>query len=260
MIDMHCHVLYGVDDGAECLEDSLAMLKEAQKMGYKGVVLTPHYMLCRNFTSSVHENMDRVAILKKALREADMDLDIYLGSELYYDYALVEKIGTGEFKTLGDSPYYLVETGREGGTSLGMQNFIQKLKFSGGKSILAHPERYDFIQDDPNILLDFISNGTLIQSNYLSLVGYYGSVAQKTLEIMLKHNMVQLLGSDAHQVEGYELYPEAKAAGLKLVGEDKWNELTSINPEKVVLGKGMVEAKPQFYKAPVTKAVIGKFF
>ncbi|MDD4691736.1 tyrosine-protein phosphatase [Eubacterium aggregans] len=259
MIDMHNHVLYGVDDGAECLEDSLAMLAEAARVGYTGVVLTPHYMVYQDYTATVRENQVRLAHLERALDEAGIPITLYLGSELFYDYELVGRIGTGAFKTLGDSPYYLVETGRQGGTALGIQNFMGKLKISGGKTILAHPERYDFVQEDPNVLLEFMAAGTLIQSNYLSLIGYYGGATQRTLETMLSHDMVQLLGSDAHQSEGYALYPEAADAGITLVGKEKWQDLVCVNPEKVILGTGTITTVPHFYKAPATKSVIGRF-
>lgn len=80
MIDMHNHVLYGVDDGAECLEDSLAMLAEAARVGYTGVVLTPHYMVYQDYTATVRENQVRLAHLERALDEAGIPITLYLGT------------------------------------------------------------------------------------------------------------------------------------------------------------------------------------
>ena len=103
MIDMHNHVLYGVDDGAECLEDSLAMLAEAARVGYTGVVLTPHYMVYQDYTATVRENQVRLAHLERALDEAGIPITLYLGSELFYDYELVGRIGG--WRTYAQEPW-----------------------------------------------------------------------------------------------------------------------------------------------------------
>ena len=77
------------------------------------------------------------------------------------------------------------------------------------------------------MLLDFMRNGVLIQCNYLSLIGYYGEPSRRTLEILLKHHMVQLMGSDAHQVEGYERIPRPEQPVL-LIGEEAWNRIMCV--------------------------------
>lgn len=257
MIDMHNHVLYGVDDGAQTVEDSIEMLSKAKEVGFSGVVLTPHYMCYQNFTSSVEENKKRCAVLQEILRRANIDLTLYLGSELLYEYRLVDLVDQGQFTTLGDTDWFLIETIRHGGTSEGVQNFIQKLKQKGYKAIFAHPERYDFVQDDPNILLEFMKNGVLIQCNYLGLIDYYGEPSRKTLEIMLRHNMVQLMGSDAHQVEGYGRYAEAKKAGISLVGEENWQKIMCRNPELLIKNQGGIAVNPKIYSQETKKTVIG---
>lgn len=260
MIDMHNHVLYGVDDGAQSIEDSVEMLFKAKEIGFSGVVLTPHYMCYQNFTSPVAENKKRYETLKKILARAGLELDLYLGSELLYEYKLVDLIDKEEFTTLAGTPWFLVETIRHVGTATGVQNFMHKLKEKGYKAILAHPERYDFVQEDPNVLLDFMKSGVLIQCNYLSLVGYYGEPSRHTLEILLKHHMVQLMGSDAHQVEGYERYPEARAAGVSLVGEEEWNRIMCRNPELLIKNEGGITVNPIPCTEEVKSSVIGRTF
>lgn len=258
MIDMHNHVLYGVDDGAKTVEDSIEMLYKAKEVGFSGVVLTPHYMCYQHFTSTVAENEKRLAVLLEVLSRVGLEMDLYLGSELLYEYRLNDLVDTGAFKTLGSSPYFLVETIRHGGTAIGVQNFMQRLQAKGYKTILAHPERYDFVQEDPNILLDFMGNKTLIQSNYLSLTGYYGEASKRTLEILLTHDMVQLMGSDAHQVEGYALYENAKEAGITLIGQERWDKIMCENPRRVVKNEGRIAMMPKTYVEEVKSSVIGK--
>lgn len=250
MIDMHNHVLFGVDDGAQCLEDSVTMLDTAKEVGFTGVVLTPHYMCYQNFTSPVSENEKRLSQLKEVIRRIGLEMDLYLGSELLYEYKLGDLLDTGAFKPLGDSCYYLIETIRHGGSEAGLMNFIQKLKDRGYQAVFAHPERYDFVQDDPNILIEFMKKGCLIQSNYLSLTNYYGERSRDTLKIMLEHNMVQLMGSDAHQAEGYALYPNAAEVGISVVGEEKWHEIVCTNPEILLAGERKLVPSPKQYHAP----------
>ena len=234
MIDMHNHVLYGVDDGAQSIEDSVEMLFKAKEVGFSGVVLTPHYMCYQNFTSPVAENKKRCETLKKILERAGLELNLYLGSELLYEYQLVDLIDKEEFTTLAGTPWFLVETIRHGGTAIGVQNFMHKLKEKGYKA--------------------------MIQCNYLSLIGYYGEPSRRTLEILLKHRMVQLMGSDAHQVEGYERYPEARAAGIALVGEDEWNRIMCRNPELLIKNKGGIAVNPIPCTEEVKSSVIGRTF
>lgn len=259
MIDLHNHILYGADDGAQTLEDSLTLLKAARQAGFNGAVLTPHFMISRGFTKTSEENRATFDTIVSAMQGIDPTFKLYFGSELFYDYRLVDLIGTNAYTTMGDSGYYLIETGRQGGTALGIQNFMLKLRQAGGKTIFAHPERYDFVQEDPNILLEFMAKGTLIQANYLSLTGYYGKVTQDTIRIMLQNNMVQLMGSDAHQAEAYELYPEAKAAGEAIIGVEKWHELTEINSHKLMEKTGTIDVDPKWYKKALSKTVIARY-
>lgn len=258
MIDLHNHILFGADDGAQTIEESMALLKAAKAAGFSGAVLTPHFMLCRNFVKTIEENQKAFDGIKSRMSVIDPDFKLYLGSELYYDYRLVSLMGKGCFTTLGDTPYYLVETGRQGGTALGIQNFMLKLEQAGGKTILAHPERYDFVQEDPNVVMEFIERGTLIQSNYLSLTDYYGKDTQETMKILLEHNMVQLMGSDAHQPEAYELYSEAKAVGEAIVGKDKWYEITEVNSHRLMAGEAITPS-PTPYKKVLSKSVIARY-
>lgn len=256
MIDMHNHVLYGVDDGAENLADSLAMIEKAVSLGFDTLVLTPHYMTYRGYTAAPALCDRHMAEIETALLKDKVPVRLIAGNELLYDYDLVRVFGAGKFRTIGATDYYLIETTRQGGSALALQNFMHRLHQMGKKTILAHPERYDFVQDDPNVLLDFMAAGTLIQGNYLSLLDYYDHTATATLKIMLEHQMVQLMASDAHQVEGYALYPEAAAVGGQLIGKDAWQRLMTDHP-RAVLANGCIAAEPMPYKKPAAKTAIG---
>lgn len=256
MIDMHNHVLYGVDDGAENLADSLAMIEAAVSQGFDTLVLTPHYMTYRGYTEAPELCHQRKAEIETALLKDKVPVRLIAGNELLYDYDLVRTFDAGKFLPIGATDYYLIETTREGGSALALQNFMHRLHQMGKKTILAHPERYDFVQDDPNVLLDFMAAGTLIQSNYLGLLDYYDRATTATLKIMLTHQMVQLMASDAHQAEGYARYSEAAEIGGQLIGKEAWQRLMVDHP-RAVLANGRIAAAPTPYKKPAVKTVIG---
>ena len=230
MIDIHTHVLYGIDDGSPTIENSLEMLRVAERIGFRGVVLTPHYMSYTNFVSRVTEN-----------------IQLFLGNELYYEPDMIQMVEAGEFTTLNKSNYFLVETMRHDSSVEHLQEFLYRLQAKGYSTILAHPERYDFVRENPNVLLDFIDKGTYIQTNALSLTGFYGSASKETAEIMLEHNMVQFLASDAHRVKSYELMERALERAEEIVGRKKFEQIMNLNPAIVLSNKGTIECSPVEY-------------
>ncbi len=246
MIDLHNHILFGVDDGAQTISDSIAMIKSGVAQGFDTFVLTPHYMIYRGYTSSSKKNKIIFEQIVKSCQAEGISAKLILGNEIQYEFALTEHYAENLYSTMGDTDYYLIETTRQNGTALGILNFVLFLEKQGKKAVLAHPERYDFVQDDPNVLLDFIHRGVLIQSNYLSLIDYYDQKTTETIKIMLEHQMVHLMGSDAHQTEAYELYPRAEAVGVEIIGESQWRTFFTDKAEAFLAGKDfeMIEPKP----------------
>ncbi|MDO4289354.1 MAG: capsular biosynthesis protein, partial [Eubacterium sp.] len=185
--------------------------------------------------------------------EEGVEVKLFLGNELYYEPELIGAVESGEFTTLNQGSHFLVETMRHDSNVAHVQDFLYRLHAKGYATILAHPERYDFIQQDPNLAIDFIRKGTLIQVNALSLIGFYGSRAKETAEIMLSHNMVQFLSSDAHRVKSYELMPRALERAEALIGAKRLKALTWTNPSIVLSGRGTVQTDPQTYASKSEK-------
>ncbi|MEG0509637.1 MAG: CpsB/CapC family capsule biosynthesis tyrosine phosphatase, partial [Eubacterium sp.] len=127
------------------------------------------------------------------------------------------------------------------------QDFLYRLQAKGYSTILAHPERYDFVREDPNILLDFMDKGTYIQTNALSLIGFYGSGSKETAEIMLEHDMVQFLASDAHRVKSYELMEKALNKAEEIIGKNKLGQIMNYNPAMVLGNKDKIQCTPIEY-------------
>lgn len=247
MIDIHNHVLYGVDDGSRSFEESMSMLKTAAAIGFTGIVLTPHYMSYTSYTSTVNENRERHKHLKQFVKQEGLNLQLYLGNEVFYEPDLLPVLERGEFTTLNKGSYFLVETMRHDANKDYFLDFLYRIQLKGYNTIVAHPERYDFVQDDPNVLLTFLDRGHLLQMNALSLVGFYGKYAKKTAEIMLECNMVQFIASDAHRVRAYEKMPEALNIARDIMGLKHFSRIMVNNPAVVLGARGRIAVNPNEY-------------
>ena len=195
MIDIHCHLVYGVDDGAESIDATIEMLKEAKKVGFTDIILTPHYS--NYFHVPADEIQARIDEIKN--KSTDLGLNLYHGNEIYISSHLMEDIKNKETVTLNNSRYVLFELPM-GEKPFYTEDIINSILKDDKIPIMAHPERYRFVQQKPNVLIDYIQRGVLFQSNYGSIMGRYGIEAQETIKKLLTHNMIHFLGSDNHKV------------------------------------------------------------
>lgn len=234
MIDMHSHALFGVDDGPETIEESVQMLEAAIAAGFDEIVLTPHYMPHGKWQPDMETIQYNFDFLNRVKDKLGLPVKLYLGSEINYSYFLPDLICENKYKNYADNCYFLLETERRGASAEALIQTVKRFNDLGFSCILAHPERYDFIQDEVEVLEDFIKEGCLIQSNYLSLIDYYKKPTKDTLIQMLNKGYVHTLGSDAHQSEGYELYSKAQAIGKSVAGPKYWKEITEDNPYTLI--------------------------
>lgn len=248
MIDIHTHILPGVDDGSKTFEESVNMIRCARDEGFRGIVLTPHFHTENRMTSTVAENKKRFLMLKKAIRAQGIDTFLFLGNEVYYTSEIIGLVGKGYFETINGSRYLLVETMRYSLDFYSLEVFLNKLRGKGYIPIIAHPERYDFIQEDPNVLIRLIQDGNLAQLNLLSLIGFYGEAARDTAEILLTHNMIHFLASDAHRVKTYRNFSPALDEAKALVGKKKIKMLLDENPKRVLVNENIPIPEPTYYQ------------
>lgn len=233
MIDIHSHILPGVDDGAESIEESIAMSKIYLDNGINKIIATPHYI--EGFESvSREKNTEALEILRDALEKNHLNLEVYLGNEIYITMDIFDYIERGIVSTLNNSRYVLIEFPMFD-IPLYSENIIYELLLKGYIPIIAHPERNAKIIENPNILYDFIMKGVLAQLNLPSLEGRYGERIKITAEILLKHNMIHFVGTDAHSKD--KRAPKVRK-GLQilksLVDDEKYNEITSYNALKIL--------------------------
>ncbi|QCR23634.1 tyrosine-protein phosphatase [Pontibacter sp. SGAir0037] len=198
-VDMHSHILPGLDDGADTLERSLELVQAMKDQGYRKLIMTPHIMsdFYRNTPAGIRE---RLQILKQAVEEAGIDIELDCAAEHYLDEGFMEKLlNKEELLTFGDN-YLLFETSFLN-EPFNLREAIFKMRSFGYKPVLAHPERYTYFYgkfDDLVALRDF---GVLFQPNLNSLVGYYSPAAREVAEKLVNLGLVDFLGSDAHSMK-----------------------------------------------------------
>lgn len=200
LIDIHCHVIPNIDDGADNISTSLEMCKIAQEDGIYGIIATPHYIY-GVFDNERDLVCAKVIELNNNLKEKDINIDIYPGCEAFIFPELPKLVEEGKVCTLNNSQYVLIELPMESIPKY-TDNVIYQLKLSGYTPIIAHPERNAVINSYPDVLFNLISRGALSQVNASSLAGLFGKNVMKTAATLLRHNMVHLIASDAHTIGG----------------------------------------------------------
>lgn len=239
MIDIHTHIIPKIDDGARSVEETFALIKEAETAGITDIILTPHYISGYYDTNSAEVRF-WVEKLQEALENQNINVKLHHGMEIYISNELEKQVDKKEVITLNDSKYLLVELPMRSEIKYAEQ-ILFKVQSKGYKVIIAHPERYDFVQANPNIVQDFIDRGYIIQSNFGSIVGVYGKKAEKAIKELLSLNLVHVLASDSHR-EGtiYTNLPKILKKVEKLTSKKQVYELTVDNPQKILQDKEII--------------------
>lgn len=199
MIDIHCHILFGIDDGSESIEDSLIMAEMAVESGVKMLAATPHSNQEDFFENYESESLRKIYLeLVSGLQREKIPLQIVRGMEIFSSRDMIEKIKKGQLISLNGSRYYLIEFAFDSSPWV-IQNAIEDVLGMGKIPIIAHPERYYCVQDNPNYLYEWRMLGALAQMNKSSVLGKFGTHTARTAETMLRCNMVTCIASDAHR-------------------------------------------------------------
>src|SRR6266550_7713708 len=196
MIDIHLHILPGVDDGPETLEEALALAKVLVEEGIHSAVATPHYN--DQFPQrNAAEIRERVHDLQQTLDLHQIPLRLFAGHEALIKPGLIEDIQAGRLATLNGSRYLLLELWNNSWIPE-TERVIFELRAFGIIPIIAHPERYRAIQQDPARLAALLQQGVLAQVMAGSLTGMQGKTARRTAETLLRKGLIHCIASDAH--------------------------------------------------------------
>lgn len=255
MIDFHSHIIPEIDDGSRSIEETMLLLEEAQKAGFTKIISTSHY-LEKHYEFNESSRKQFLDMIKIGVNNLKLDIELYLGSEIYTSYDIVDLLKEHKASTINGTNYVLIELPMQSELP-NLKNVIYTLLGNGYTPIIAHPERYSYVKENPNWLLDYIELGVLFQSNYGSIIGMYGKEAQKTVKLLLKHDMIHFLGSDVHRPKTiYTKMPEILQELKKVLERDKLKKLTKINPQLVLDNETIYIETPKIIKKRILEFLI----
>lgn len=235
MIDIHCHIMPGVDDGSGNMSDSTEMALLAYKSGTKKIIVTPHCNTDpprRNFWDSEMEN--KFTSLQTQLKTENIPIEIFRGQELFLSGGFIDGLRQGRFITLNSSAYVLAELDiRESASSA--YSKLNRLVSEGYVPIVAHPERYKFVQEQHDAICRIKETGSLIQVNKGSLKGSFGFHAHKTAIEIIDTRQADFIAGDAHsQYSRTPVLADVHEFICEKFSSDYADFLVKYNPQRVL--------------------------
>ena len=229
MIDIHSHIIHGVDDGPSSIDESLRMLEKAENAGVKMIIATPHLHEPLFAASQIAENYQELQ-----RRSKDFNVSIKMGYEVFIR-PFTEELGKKlDDLVLGTSRYVLMELPFE---SIPIYSFdyIFKHQITGKQIIISHPERYRGFLKDINTCLTFLEKGCLMQLDAASITGVYGRRVKEFAKQMIKLRLVHFVASNAHTAEDYsKRYTKAYRKVVKWAGEEYSDKLFFRNAKAIL--------------------------
>lgn len=245
MIDLHCHILAGIDDGPETIEGSLALVRVAIEQGTRTIVATPHVSWRYKNDSSTIARL--VAETNSAIAGAGLELDVLAGAEVAL--TRVPELDAGELRALrlGGGPWLLLECPFSS-VSIGFDTAVFELEEQGYRIVLAHPERCQAFHRDPQMLESLVRGGVLASITAGSLIGSFGDRVRRFALSLLEAELVHNVASDAHDSEKRRpgMARELEQAGFGALTE--W--MTEAVPAAILAGEQTVPPRPQVTVAP----------
>lgn len=227
--DIHCHVLPGVDDGAESMEMALDMLQAATEEGIRKIILTPHQKADRKCVTP-EGIARRMILLQEEANKKKIPVELYPGNEIFYRHGLGELLELGKIRTLADSRYVLVEflPGEDFGY---IRDALNRLISFGYWPVVAHVERYMNVVKDLRKAVELKEDtGCYFQVNSASVMGEYGFGEKTVTRKLLKQKAIDFVGTDAHRSEG------KRSPRLKECAEWMYKRLGKESAEKLLIG------------------------
>lgn len=238
MIDIHCHLLPGIDDGPDDLETALEMARIATANGITRSVLTPHIHVGRyqNLRESIKNDLKK---FRAALNKADIPLDVRAAAEVRLMPEIQQMVQDGQIPFLGEyqgKQVMLLEFPHEN-IPPGSDKLVEWLLAQDIRPMIAHPERNKDVMRVREKITPFVSAGCLLQLTASSVAGYFGPVAHQRANELLEQGWVTVLASDAHNPEFRPPELEAgRKAAAEIIGEEEADKLVNDNPWSIVKG------------------------
>jgi protein-tyrosine phosphatase len=231
MIDIHSHVIFGVDDGPSEIKESIRMVLEAEELGITDIIATPHFN--REFcnTEKVNENYNEIK-----RRVAGCGINIHLGYEVSVSSLISSENRMNPGLALAKSKYLLFELPFDN-LPVYTYDIIQNMHSRNIIPVIAHPERNTDFLKNFDAFLGFVENGCLVQVDAPGILGFYGSKVKGFVKKIIKLNLVHFVASDSHCADDYtQYYLQAYNQVKHWVGEEHTKRLFEINPGRVLCG------------------------
>lgn len=258
MIDFHSHILPNIDDGSRSIEETFNLIKEAKNVGFDAIISTSHYME-NYYETDTPEREVWVNAIYENLQAKNIDIRLYLGNEIYLSENIIKLLEEGKASTINDTSYVLFEMPLNA-EPMNLYDLVYQMLQCKLVPILAHPERYSFVQKEPELIYDLIQKGVLMQANYGSIIGQYGEKAKIIVKKFFENKMIHFLGSDVHRQNTiYPRIPEILSILNDLIGEEKLEELTNTNPSLVLKNKRINIDEPIQVELSLKEKIIMNF-
>lgn len=238
MIDIHNHILPGIDDGCRSMEESLELARQAVKEGIRHIIATPHHANGR-YQNEAAEVLQAVTELNQALSHEGLELQVHGGQEIRVYKELLDDLGKGKLLTLAGSRYMLLEF-PSSRVPEGIEELLHELSLAGITAVIAHPERNMELSGNPARLGELIDRGALAQMTTHSINGLFGRKIQSISLDMCRWNLVHFLSSDAHSPteRSVGLQSSAKLISGK-IGERTYDYYT-VNSEGILYNREII--------------------
>ena len=247
MIDIHTHIIPGVDDGSESIRMSLSMLALSAESGVTDVVATPHCNIPDEVDNYASQDLyTELLNLQREAERADIPVRIIRGMEVFATEDLPRLIRERKVWSLNSTRYLLMEFAFNEDPAF-CQSLLAELRQMGARPVIAHPERYFFVQDDPQIAYEWCIGGSALQVNKGSLLGRFGQGPERTARLLVEHGLAACVASDAHSDYQRSTYMADVSRLLERdYGEDLRDLLLEINPGRILKGESLLgyEAVP----------------
>ena len=250
MIDLHAHILPGLDDGPKDVSESLEMCRLAQMDGVTTMVAAPH-MNDGVYDVSRQTLLDSVSTFQDQLITSNIQLKVVPGGDVHASPDLLEKIEAGNAMTVGDLGKHIILELPSDVLPEGLADLLFKLQVAGITPIISHPERNGAIQAKPELAQSMVKAGALLQATAASIVGDFGSTVQQCAHDLLKRGLVHLVATDMHSIKKRPpgRMSSARRIVAQLLSDEQADEIFDIRPEKILAGEHVeVEDLPKTYE------------
>ena len=248
MVDIHCHILPGVDDGAASMEESLAMVRLAAESGVRRIVATPHFPGEEESMQMLPLVLSRFKALRHEVKKRNLPVSVYPGVEILCTPQTPNLARQGKLPTIGNSRYILTEFYFDE-TLEYMELMLDQLARWGYRPVVAHPERYEAVQKRPLVMQRWFGKGYILQLNKGSILGAFGTRAENAANDLLKRGLAHVIASDAHSYRVRTPWlQDIRKVLTQEISEDCARLLLRDNPNRIIHNEIIQPVEPDWFQ------------